>query len=371
MATPDPLSYFDREDEVERETFAELKERFAAEASPRHIRELPNFTFALIKPGCYARGLAPEVIKRLKSAGFRIVDYRLARFTPDIIDELYEFVRLKYTSSWWIMEKVYTTSPTVALLLKGEPGAHEHLAGRLREILGPTTPDAGRPGQIRYDLKGVNRVLNLVHASDDPAAAVREALVFFDLREVLEALASDSDIEIPAESLTPENKVHISRWGQLNAVKTRAAEHLDDGSAHVRDLLRKEAEIVQADLPIDEERARLMPIEVELARWARSEIERLAGVIVEEARSRANVRRKRPVYREVDAGLAAAKTILALSDERFLAGFREFDELLMAAIHYGFVEDDWEEIVAHSTWAVMPQMVRDLESRDKPVISSA
>ncbi|HDI86141.1 MAG TPA: hypothetical protein ENF83_01875, partial [Candidatus Korarchaeota archaeon] len=165
MAAPDPLSYFDREDEVERQVFAELKERFIAEASPRHVQELPNFTFALIKPGCYARGLAPEVIRRLKSAGFKIVDYRIARFTPEVIDEVYKFVKLKYVNSWWIMEKVYTTSPTVALLLKGNPGTSEHLAWRLREILGPTTPDAGRPGQIRYDLKGVNRVLNLVHAS--------------------------------------------------------------------------------------------------------------------------------------------------------------------------------------------------------------
>ena len=371
MEAPDPLSYFEREDEVERRAFAELKRRFVAEASPRHVRELPNFTFALIKPGCYARGLAPEVIRRLKSAGFRIVDYRLARFTPEIIDELYKFVKLKYANSWWIMEKVYTTSPTVALLLKGNPGTSEHLAGRLREILGPTTPDAGRPGQIRYDLKGVNRVLNLVHASDDPAAAVREALVFFDMEEVLDALASEADVDIPADSVTPEREVSISRWGQLNAVKTRAAEHLDGGSTRVHELLSREAEIVRANLPIDEERARLMPVEAELARWARGEIERISGVLVREARSRANVRGKRSVYREVDSRLAAAKIILALSDERFLANFSEFDELLMAAIHYGFLEDDWEEIVAHSTWAVMPQMVRDLESRGKPVISSA
>lgn len=370
MAAPDPLSYFDREDEVERETFAELKERFTAEASPRHIRELSNFTFALIKPGCYARGLAPEVLRRLKSAGFRIVDYRLAEFTPEIIDELYEFVRRKYASSWWIMKKVYTTSPTVTLLLKGDPGNYEHLAGRLRAIMGPTTPDAGKPGQIRYDLKGVNRVLNLVHASDDPASAVREALVFFDMGDVLEALVSESDVEIPTESVTPEEKVQISRWGQFNAIKVRAAEHLA-GSAKLRELLSREAEVVKANLPIDEERAKLMPIETGLARLARRKVEELGEALVREARSAANVKGKRPTYREVDANLAASRIILALSDERFLAEFREFDWLLMAAIHYGFVEDDWEEIVAHSTWAVMPQMVRDLESRGKPVISSA
>lgn len=369
MADPDPLSYFDREDAVERDAFADLRERFAAEASPRHLRELRNFAFALIKPGCYARGLAPEVLRRLRSAGLRVTGYRLARFTPEVIDELYEFVRRKYSDSWWIMKKVYTTSPTVALILRGDPGGHEHLAGRLRDLLGPTTPDAGRPGQIRYDLKGVNRVLNLVHASDDPAAAVREALVFFRMDELLDYMVAEGDLEVPPEALTPEETVHISRWEEFNSIKSRAAERLGD-SERVRDLLRREGRIASANLPIDEERSRLMPIEAELSAWARRRVAELEESLVREARSRADVRRKRPIYGELDESLAAARVILALSDERFMANFDGFDPLLMASIHYGFVEDEWEEIVAHSTWAVMPQMVRDLESRGKPVISS-
>ena len=367
--TDSVLRYFEERGDLERQVFLELRDRFLAEASPAHIKELENFAFAAIKPGCFARGLAPEALRRLREAEFHVVDYRVTNLTAELIDELYAFVRLKYRDSWWIMKKVYTRSPMVALLLKGSPGSHEHLSGRLRDLLGPTTPEAGSPGHIRYDLKGVNRVLNLVHAADDPASALREALVFFSMDEVLKALTSSSEVELDRDEITPDEIVELSRWEIFNRVKTRAVEGLEEGRGVVLKLLNEEADIVKQNLPIDEERARLMPIEVELAKWAKRAESALRDRLIKEARAEANVRRKGLVYGKLNSQLVSSRIILALSDEEEMAQMSDFDFTLMAAISEGFVEEDWEELVMHSTWAVMPQMVRDLRKRGKPVIT--
>ncbi len=369
--TDNVLRYFEEREELERRVFLELRERFLAEASPEHLKELERLAFAAIKPGCFARGLAPEVLRRLEEAGFRVVDYKVTRLTPELIDELYAFVRLKYKDSWWIMKKVYTEYPMVALLLKGDPGSYEHLSGRLRDLLGPTTPDAGSPGHLRYDLKGVNRVLNLVHAADDPAATLREALVFFSMEEVLRALVSNSEVELKRDEITPEEVVELSRWEIFNRVKTRAADGLEENRGEIVRLLDREAEIVEQNLPIDEERAKLLPIEVELAQWAKRAESALKDRVIEEARAEANVRRKGLIYEKLNSQLVASRIVLALSDEEEMVRMSDFDFTLMAAISEGFVEDDWEELVLHSTWAVMPQMINDLRKSGKLVITGA
>ncbi|PNV77465.1 MAG: hypothetical protein C0200_05995, partial [Thermoproteota archaeon] len=55
----DPLSFFQREDQLENEVYSKLKEVLEAEADPGQIEMLPKMSFAMIKPDAYLRGLAP------------------------------------------------------------------------------------------------------------------------------------------------------------------------------------------------------------------------------------------------------------------------------------------------------------------------
>ncbi len=366
----DPLSYFSREDKVEEPVFAELKEEFLSEADEEHISSLPKMTFAMIKPDAFVRGLAPEVIRSLKDSGLIPVAMKVTEMDEALIDELYMFVKQKYFDSWWIMPKVFSQAPVIPMILVGDPGDFDHLSGKLRDIIGPTTPDAGKPGNIRYDLKGTNRVLNIIHAADDPAAAIREAKVFFDMDEILDAIMAEEGVDYDPDEIVPEEPIDLLRWKAFNEVKIEALDYIDVRRADIQDLLDKEAEIVAKELPIDDERFALREVEAKLSNNASSVVREVDSELVRSARMPADPLSKKRLADRLDDSLVAARAIELLSDERKLAEEEEFDKLLMFSLSKELINSDWAEVVVHSTWAVMPQMIRDLEKSGKVVISS-
>ncbi len=366
----DPLSYFSREDEVERPVFAELKEEFLSEADEDHVSSLPKMTFAMIKPDAFMRGLAPEVIRRLNDSGLIPVAMKVTEMDEALIDELYMFVKQKYFDSWWIMPKVFSQAPVIPMILVGNPGNFEHLSGKLRDLIGPTTPDAGKPGNMRYDLKGTNRVLNIIHAADDPAAAMREAKVFFDLDEILDAMLAEEGVDYDPDEIVPEEPVDLLRWRAFNEVKMEALDYIDVRRADLQELLDKEAEIVAKDLPIDDERIALREIEAKLSDIASSIVNEVNSELVRNARMPADPLSKKKLADRLEDSLIASKMIELLSDERKLAKEEEFDKLLMFSLSREIIGSDWAEVVVHSTWAVMPQMIRDLERNSKVILSS-
>ncbi len=366
----DPLSYFDREDEIERPVFAELREKFLSEADDEHVASLPKMTFAMVKPDAFVRGLAPEVIGRLKESGLTPVAMKVTEMDEALIDELYMFVKRKYFDSWWIMPKVFSQAPVIPMIVIGDPGEFEHLSAKLRDIIGPTTPDAGKPGNLRYDLKGTNRVLNIIHAADDPAAAVREASVFFEMGEVLDAILSTEEVSYDPGEVVPEEPVSLLRWRAFNGIKLEALDYIDVRRSELQDLLDREAEVVSRDLPIDEERLALMEVEAKLSKVAGEVIEEIDRELVRNARLPADPKGKGRLAERLEDSLVAASMVRLLSDERALSEEREFDKLLMFSLSRELIGTGWDEVVVHSTWAVMPQMVRDLERRGKAVISA-
>lgn len=367
----DPLIYFERGDEIERPVFAELKERFLSEADEEHVNSLPRMTFAMVKPDAFVRGLAPEVIRRLREAGLTPVAMKVTEMDEATIDELYMFVKQKYFDSWWIMPKVFSQAPVIPMILVGEPGDFEHLSAKLRYIIGPTTPDAGKPGNLRYDLKGTNRVLNIIHAADDPAAAVREANVFFELDEILDAVLSTDEVSYSPEEIVPEEPVDLSRWRAFHEVKVEAMDYIDTRRSELQEALDKEKGIIDRELPIDEERLALRSVEAKLSKTSSIIIEEIARELVRNARMPADPKGKGKLAERLEDSLIAATMIKLLSDEMALSNEEEFDKLLMFSLSRELIGTGWGEVVIHSTWAVMPQMIRDLEKAGKVVLSNS
>ncbi len=370
MSGKDPLSYFDREDPLERDVYLKLREKVEEEADPGEIEQLPRFSFAMIKPGAYLRGLAPEVISRLRENGFKVMLMTVKKMSSKEIDDLYMFVKEKYQESWWIMPKVFNMAPVVPMVLAGDPQEHEHLSSRLRKLVGPTTPEVGSKGNIRYDLKGANRVLNIIHASDDPASALREALVFFSLSDVLSAIGGDEEQLLSEEELVPDDPIDISRWKILNEIKLEASDFLEAEREEILPILDEEAEVVSRDLPFDEEREALLEIESKISYKAEKLLQNVDREIVEKARSTTDFASKVALAERLEDREVALKIIELASDEVKLEKCREFDFLLMQAISRGIITNRLQEIVFHSTWAVMPQMLKDLNAAGKKVITS-
>ncbi len=370
MSEKDPLSYFDREDPLEKDVYLKLMEMIEEEADPGEIELLPRFSFAMIKPGAYLRGLAPEVISRLRENGFKVVLMTVRKMSSEEIDDLYMFVKEEYRESWWIMPKVFSMAPVIPMVLVGDPEEHEHLSDKLRKLVGPTTPEVGSKGNIRYDLKGANRVLNIIHASDDPAAALREALVFFSLNDVLSAIGGDEEQLLSEEELLPDDPIDISRWKVLNEIKLEASDFLETEREEILPDLDEEAEVVSRDLPFDHEREALLEIESRISYRAEKLLEDVGREIVEEARSTTDFPSKAALAERLEDRKVALKIVELASDEVKLEKYQEFDFLLMQAISRGIITNRIQEIVFHSTWAVMPQMLRDLKAVGKRAITS-
>ncbi len=358
-------SYFERRDPIERQVFMDLRERFLSEADDEHIRSLPYFSFAMIKPDAFARGLAPEIVERLKE-NFIIGAIKLTEMDPPMIDELYMFVKQRYRDSWWIMPKVFSQAPVVAVMLVSESEGES--CSELRELIGPTTPEAGKPGNLRYDMKGANRALNIIHAADDPASAIREALVFFEMDEVLDAMLSKEDASFDPDELIPEEPIELSRWKCFNSIKSEALDFLESGRSRLQEALDKEAEIVAKDLPLDDERLALMEVEAEISFLSSKILGDLSSELISLARMPASLSKGKLAER-MEESIIALKIIELLSDELKLSKERDFDRILLSAISMGLVNSEWEEVLLHSTWAVMPQMIKDLRSVNKPLLS--
>jgi len=118
------------------------------------------------------------------------------------------------------MEKIYRLAPCCPAIVIGKPECYQHLSARIRDLVGPTSPLLGNQSQIRYKFRGAHRIFNIIHGTDDPAAAIREALVFFEFNEIKQALESVTTLveqetlsNLPfssTEDLTPAQKVDLN-----------------------------------------------------------------------------------------------------------------------------------------------------------------
>ena len=128
-------------------------------------------TLILVKPDAFARGLTGEIIARFERKGLRIVALR--HMTVD--EELAKRHYAEHDGKPFFGELVefITSGPLVAMVLEG----HEAVVAA-RQVIGATNPLEAATGSIRGDFAlEVGR--NMVHGSDAPESAAREAALFF------------------------------------------------------------------------------------------------------------------------------------------------------------------------------------------------
>ena len=128
-------------------------------------------TFLIVKPDGIRMRLIGEVIRRVEIKGFRISELKL--FTMD--EELARTHYAEHTKKPFFDELVsfITSGPVVAMIVEGQ----DAVAG-VRQIMGATDPLKAAPGSIRGD-HGTAITENIVHGSDSPESAEREATLFF------------------------------------------------------------------------------------------------------------------------------------------------------------------------------------------------
>jgi nucleoside-diphosphate kinase len=132
-------------------------------------------TLILIKPDAFARGLSGEIIARFERKGLGILALRHLVVDRELAERHYA----EHAERPFFAELVdfITSGPILAMVLGG-PNAVK----AARQLIGATDPLDAAPGTIRGDF-AIEMGANMVHGSDSPESAAREAALFFgDLR---------------------------------------------------------------------------------------------------------------------------------------------------------------------------------------------
>jgi nucleoside-diphosphate kinase len=128
-------------------------------------------TLILVKPDAFARNLTGEIIARFERKGLRIAELKLMTLTEDLAKQHYA----EHDGKPFFGELVefITSGPLVAMVLEGEQAV-----AAARQVIGATNPVEAAPGSIRGDY-AIAVGQNMVHGSDSPESAEREAGLFF------------------------------------------------------------------------------------------------------------------------------------------------------------------------------------------------
>lgn len=128
-------------------------------------------TLILVKPDAFARGLTGEIIACFERKGLRIAALRHMTLERGLAEQHYA----EHAERPFFGELVdfITSGPLVAMVLEG-PNAVK----AARQVIGATNPLEAAPGSIRGDL-AIEMGENMVHGSDSPESAAREAALFF------------------------------------------------------------------------------------------------------------------------------------------------------------------------------------------------
>src|ERR1700689_2625847 len=138
---------------------------------PNEPKDTMERTLILVKPDAFARGLSGEILARFERKGLEIVALRHMTVSRELAERHYaEHAERPFFGElvWFI-----TSGPIVAIVLEGVDAVKA-----ARQLIGATNPLEAAPGSIRGDF-AIEMGANMVHGSDSPESAAREAALFF------------------------------------------------------------------------------------------------------------------------------------------------------------------------------------------------
>ena len=133
-------------------------------------------TVVLVKPDGVQRGLIGEIIHRFERKGLHLIALKMMNMDDKTLDVWYQHHADK---PFFPALKEYMESyPIVAMLWEGIDAAET-----VRTMIGITLGRKAAPGTIRGDF-AMSQQYNLIHASESPEAAEKEASLIFSDNDI-------------------------------------------------------------------------------------------------------------------------------------------------------------------------------------------
>ncbi|MCC6882154.1 MAG: nucleoside-diphosphate kinase [Verrucomicrobiales bacterium] len=135
-------------------------------------------TLILLKPDCVADKHCGEVIRRFETAGYTIRGAKMLRLTDALLKDHYAHIadRPFFPTVAAFMQ----SKPVVAMVIEGD-----NVVSGIRDMLGPTDSTTAAKGTLRGDF-GVDKMVNVCHASDSVENAEAEVARFFQPDEIFD-----------------------------------------------------------------------------------------------------------------------------------------------------------------------------------------
>ena len=138
---------------------------------------MSNRTFTMIKPDAVENGHIGAILKKINSAGFRIIAMKYTKLSLEKAQKFYEIHKEKPFFDELV--RFMSRSPIVVAILEKDNAVED-----FRTLIGSTNPAEAKKGTIR-NLYATSMGENAVHGSDSDKNAVIEGSFHFDPSEIL------------------------------------------------------------------------------------------------------------------------------------------------------------------------------------------
>ena len=156
-------------------------------------------TLVVMKPDAIQHGLVGQAFSRLEALRLEVIGAKVMRVSRALAEEHYQHIRGKpffAETVEYLQGTLHGTSAVLAFVFWG-PDAVE----RVRQVAGATSPEKADATSIRAALGRIRTnglMENVIHASSDPAEAVREIRLWFAPDELLRELPSGKPAAVRA-----------------------------------------------------------------------------------------------------------------------------------------------------------------------------
>ncbi|MEV7192277.1 nucleoside-diphosphate kinase [Streptomyces sp. NPDC093510] len=179
---------------------------------------LRRHALLLIQPDCLARRQAMECVVAAEQHGFQLVTSVRVHLSPRVVGALWFYQEDSSTpDSCTIGELVCGHTDSLLLLLRDEAPLPDTPASlRMTRLKGPSRPEQRTAEHLRSAIGAQDRLVVLIHTSDEPADMIRESAIICGssarelYQKMAEPVADDARSQLTAqiESLYEQTEPH-------------------------------------------------------------------------------------------------------------------------------------------------------------------